>query len=365
MRPALIVALLLAAAAPLAAEPLPPHKVVAVDDGESRRLVSVRLDRRVSEADLVHIANAAHKGVAEGKRMLVNFYLAGQKLTEASWASASFAPTLKITIHGLSLEEEAAYLDEAARETRPVIGMWLTQAPAVPGLLTIAREKGKLYADWRVRGGHRTVEEVVETRGPHGRRFDITTDPTQYYVLIKGGELELREKTGLIAVAEPVKPDAMSARATPMPAPPKAPAKSAQQVPQVIVPAAGPPPSPLAEAPAGPAVKSPFSPVLSAPPGAGFTITETVREPPAIAYGTPAAAATAHATASVPAAPAAQPAAVAARSAAGKASNESVKKKVAKTSHGAGAKMHTAAEPPKKPFRVEADVSVINKRLVN
>lgn len=377
MRLPIVLALLIAATAPLAADPLPPHKVMAVDDGESRRVVAVRLDQRFGEADLARIATAAHKGASEGKRTLVNFYLPGQKLTEPSWASAAFAPGLKITIHGLSREEEAAFRAEAARETRPVIGMWLTQAPAVPGLLAIYREKGKVYADWRVRGGHRTVEEVVETRGQHGRRFDIAADPTQHYVLIKGGELELREKAGLITVAEPVKADATLAKGGHVPVPLKTPLKAAQ-VSGAIIPAAGPPPAPIAQAPAVPAVKSPFSPVLSTPPGAGFTVTETVREPAAASVTAPPAqaasakgpalglAAAPHATASV--APMSErQASVATHAAPGKASKEPAKKRVAKAVPGAGAKVHTAAAATvtKSSKTFEADVSVINKRIVN
>ena len=111
-------------------------------------------------------------------------------------------PDLKIVVNGLTAEEEQAFAAEVENDHRNVVGAWLTGAPAVPGRLMIFREKNRLFAEWRVRGGHRTVDEVVESRGSRGHRFDIPGDDSQYYVMLPGGALELRDKTALIAVAE-------------------------------------------------------------------------------------------------------------------------------------------------------------------
>jgi hypothetical protein len=367
MRAGLIAAAFVIAAASLPAQagPQPVYKTIAEDASESRRIVSVRLDTRVGEDELARIATVLRKGDQDGRRTLVNFYLQGMSLKETSWATATFAPALKISVHGLTLDEEAAYRAEAAREKRPVVGMWLTQAPAVPGLLVIYREKSKLFAEWRVRGGHRTVEEVIESRWNGGRRFDIAGDAGQHYVLVSGGVLELREKSGLIAAAEPVKAEPATVETAKSKVP---------KVAHVEPPAkAAPPPAPAAPA-------APMRPVAQS---AGFTVTSTPAAPTKIVTPS-AAAAVAPAAAQAPApAPAAQPSAklaapaeealpataqktVAAApksavvkpithaAAAEKGAKAQVKKRIAKAE---------PAAPPKKRF--ESDVSAINRRLVN
>lgn len=379
MRAGLIAAAFVVAAASLPAQAgsQPVYKTIAEDASESRRIVSVRLDTRAGEDELARIATSLRKGDQDGRRTLVNFYLPGMSLKETSWATATFAPALKISVHGLTLDEEAAYRAEAAREKRPVVGMWLTQAPAVPGLLVIYREKTKLFAEWRVRGGHRTVEEVIESRWNGGRRFDIAGDAGQHYVLVSGGVLELREKSGLIAAAEPVKAD---------PATVETARSKVPKVAHVEPPAkAAPPPAPAAP----PATAAPAAPMRPVAQSAGFTVTSTPA--PQAAAALPAAptkivtfsAAAAAAQAAAPA-PAAQPSAKLAApseealpATAQKTLAAAPKSAVVKpVTHAAappekGAKAQVKkriakGEPPAAPKkRFEADVSAINRRLVN
>ena len=112
------------------------------------------------------------------------------------------AQHLKIVVNGLTAEEEQAFAAEVENDHPQRSRCVVDRRPAVPGRLMIFREKNRLFAEWRVRGGHRTVDEVVESRGSRGHRFDIPGDDSQYYVMLPGGALELRDKTALIAVAE-------------------------------------------------------------------------------------------------------------------------------------------------------------------
>ena len=184
-------------------QPLPAFKVFSEDASAGRRVVAVRIDHRISEAEVSRIAEAVKsRARAQAARTQVNFYLNGVRAGEGAWASATYAPDLKIVVNGLTAEEEQAFAAEVENDPRNVVGAWLTGAPAVPGRLMVFREKNRLFAEWRVRGGHRTVDEVVESRGSRGHRFDIPGDDSQYYVMLPGGALELRDKTALIAVAE-------------------------------------------------------------------------------------------------------------------------------------------------------------------
>lgn len=353
-RVAAVVFCCLASALPLNAEPVPRHEVLSIENGESRRVVSVRLPSRLGEDDLARIATAMRKNdEAEGRRTIVNFYLPDMKLSDTSWASASFAPQFRIAIHGLTLAEEIEYRAAAAAEKRHAVGMWLTEAPSAPGLLVIYRDKDRIYADWRVRGGHRTVEEVTETRGSHGARFDIPGDrDQQHYVVVGGGRLELREKSGLIAIAEPVKGASVPvARAHALP----------QVPPDAVTATRTAPPAAAVIRPAGEATIT--SSIGEQSEQAGFTVVES-----------PAAAA----TEAIPQQPATPPAGqppiapsatlatptVATPVKPGKVEKASRKLVKAHAGHVQRAHAHSKAAAPK-PYGAQADISEAARRFVN
>ena len=185
-------------------EMAPAYKIVSDDDVAGLRRVTVRLDRRLSESDLKAVSETVTKAQKSGSPVdAVAFYLPAMKLAQGPWAERRLSEGGKITIQGLRLDEETAYRAEALSDQRPVLGMWLTSPPAMPGRLTIWREKGgKTFAEWRLRNGQKTVDELDETQSSRGRRFNIAGVSGAYYLATWGGELELGDKSGPIAVAE-------------------------------------------------------------------------------------------------------------------------------------------------------------------
>ena len=91
-------------------------------------------------------------------------------------------------------------------DRRDVIGAWLTSTPATPGRLTIFREGKRLYAEWRLRSGVTTKDELSETRVAAGRRYDIRSSASEDHFMVTGGELEIRARGGRIAIAERIGP---------------------------------------------------------------------------------------------------------------------------------------------------------------
>lgn len=203
---ALIAAVCLVLATPVAlASPVPRYKVIADDAGEIHRSVEVRLERRISEADLKAIARTIQEREARAyRRTLVNFYLPGMKQGQGAWASATHTKDISVRISGLTLEEEASFIAEARVDGRSLVGSWLTSTPAAPGRLTIYRDRGKLFAEWKLRNGVKTVDEVAEKKTSTGRRFDNVPQTADHFVLIGNGELELRQGDHLVALAEQI-----------------------------------------------------------------------------------------------------------------------------------------------------------------
>jgi hypothetical protein len=195
-------------AAPAQAEPreLPAYHAVSEDFSEQRRAVYVRVDRRIDEEDLLRIAAQVEaRGKKPFARTYVNFILPGMPVNQGAWASVLFAPEPKVMVHGLSRLDEEMFLSEHRADTRPLLGSWLTSPPAAPGRLTIYSDHGKVFAEWRLRGGQKTVDELHDTTTKSARRFDVPGGG--YYVLTRSGELEIWDKSTLIATAERIRPE--------------------------------------------------------------------------------------------------------------------------------------------------------------
>ena len=184
----------------------------------SRRVVAVVLAKRLAEAEIGRMADIVRaKEKAPFERTIVNFYLPRMKIGEGAWAAAIYNPGLKISIVGLRLDEEQAAIAEAASDQRPRVGVWLTAPPAAPGRLTIYLDGARAFAEWRLRNGDKSVEELIETRDPKGRRFATKTGGADYYLITWNGELELRDGQSIIATGEKLIGIAETPAAKPVP----------------------------------------------------------------------------------------------------------------------------------------------------
>ena len=192
----------------------PSFSIVSRDLGEGRRIVAVRLSGRADEAELIAIARGIIvQAPQSGVRTLVTFYLPKMGLDSGAWANVSFVPEAKATIMGLRRDEEQTYAADVAADRRALLGSWLTDLPAPPGRISIFSDRGKAFVEWRLRTGRTSVDEVAQTRGTRGSRFDARDRSADYYLIKWSGELELRNKDQLIAVAErvvPAKPQVMA-----------------------------------------------------------------------------------------------------------------------------------------------------------
>ncbi len=190
-----------------------PHNIIGEDLSEHRRVVALRLDRRQDETELLRIASLIQSRAQRTyARTQVNFFLPGMAANQNAWASVMFTPEPKVSVFGLSRADEDLFLAERQADQRPLLGSWLTSPPAASGRLTIYSDHGKIYAEWRLRSGQKTVDEVQDSITKAGRRFDVTG--AGYYVLTRSGELEIWEKTTLIATAERIRPEHLALPST-------------------------------------------------------------------------------------------------------------------------------------------------------
>ena len=189
------------------AEPAPVrYKVVAEDRGtEDRRVIEVSLERRAGEAELMRIAGEVKaRGARSNERTIVNFHLGTTKVSGTPWAVARFKPDTRVLVIGLRLDEEERYVAEARADKRSLVGVWLTSSPLSPGKMTLYREGGRLYAEWRLRGGQISVLELAGHPVRGNRLTDKSAKSRDNFVLLGNGELEVRDGDQLVGVAERV-----------------------------------------------------------------------------------------------------------------------------------------------------------------
>jgi hypothetical protein len=187
--------------------------VLAETGDQTKRSFAVQLERRVTESELKRIAGdirvaSQHASAAA----VVMFYLPGMKIGHGVWAHTYFPaahePTEpKATIVGLTIAEEERLIQQARRDSRNLIGAWLTAAPAPVGKLTLYREKNRLFAEWGLRDGARFSEEVVETALPEGGwRYDRRDGGAGDHMRMMGdGELELRDRNDVATSTQAIR----------------------------------------------------------------------------------------------------------------------------------------------------------------
>lgn len=189
--------------------PLPAHNVISEDVTEQRRALFVRVEQRLEESELMRIGDAFRgRSKREFARTQINYFLPGMPLNQGPWASVLFSSEARVQVHGLRREDEELFVSEHRNDPRPLLGAWLTSPPAAPGRLSIYSDQGRIYAEWRLRGGQKTVDELQDTPTKAGRRFDVVGGG--YYVLSRSGDLEIWDKTTLIATAERIRPQSLA-----------------------------------------------------------------------------------------------------------------------------------------------------------
>ena len=174
-----------------------------VSTASSARLVAVTIPHRVGEPEIARIAEAVRaKENAPYEKTIVSLYLPAMKSGQGPWAAAAFQPALRVSIFGLRLDEEQAAFAAVAADRRNLVGVWLTAPPAPSGWLTIFTDGGKTFAEWHLRNGTTSVEELVESRDHRCRRLTPQSAGNEYYLLGWTGELELRDGAAVIAIGE-------------------------------------------------------------------------------------------------------------------------------------------------------------------
>jgi hypothetical protein len=173
-----------------------------------RRSIDVRLSKKVSEQDLRSIATELKKLESKAyERTFIVYYLPDMKVGAGAWATTHFDPELEIRILGLTLDQEEKMGQDAASDSRNLVGVWADERPYVGARLTLYREYGKLYLETKYGDGSGSLEEMGEAKSATGTKMVEKGGNShgEYFMLDGKGNLQAGGGDGIFLKYKKVK----------------------------------------------------------------------------------------------------------------------------------------------------------------
>jgi hypothetical protein len=218
VRPFIFAVVLATAGRLTAAEPVNAYEVLQdkpINAGTIRD-VYVRIPEPVTEEEIKRIASEI-KGNSKHScpKTSIFFLLPGEEPDKGAWARALYAPDLKISIFGVTVEQKKKIAAAPAPDGK-VLGEWFLDFPGgLPHRITFVQRGKKVFALKSFADGSSREQELV----PIGRtKFkDKATKQDEWMEISPQGFLEFRSPEGkafaaaLTANSPPIDKDALAA----------------------------------------------------------------------------------------------------------------------------------------------------------
>ncbi len=160
-----------------------------------KKRLTLELNKKVSEKDLVNISKKIRKENEKYKRVFIFYLLEGMELGKGGWAYVHFTPEMEVKISGLTIEGEIA-IKKSVEKIENRKGAWIEQSMATAfvlfeknGLLNIKMvykdggvSEDKIFLKEKI--GNKIKFYVEEEFKQHG----------EYYVISDNGNLEFYNK---------------------------------------------------------------------------------------------------------------------------------------------------------------------------
>ncbi len=174
----------------------------------SKCLISIRLERKVTEDSLRNLALKLKKDEPATYDLLFIFYLLpDMEMGHGAWATTHFKPNLEIKILGMTIEEEDKLLAKKTSQYGKIIKEWFDEGIA-GGILTLVKRDGKFVMVTNFKDGSVLEEEMLiqKTRSGEIRLDNVEgNDFGEYYMIETDGNLGFYGKDGLFRTIHPIK----------------------------------------------------------------------------------------------------------------------------------------------------------------
>jgi hypothetical protein len=124
------------------------------------------------------------------------------------WATGNFEKEeLKVSINGLTLEQENLLEIGLKNESRKTSGMWIDDSPFVCSSLTLLVKNGETILETNYFDGSKSSEHLKFTQINEGIRYDNIegNDHGEYFIIEKNGTLKYYSEDGIFKDLKPFK----------------------------------------------------------------------------------------------------------------------------------------------------------------
>jgi hypothetical protein len=174
-----------------------------------KAMITIELESKINKEQLIWIANKMKDDLfRNAKRIFISYVTKGMITGNGYWATASFEEEeLKVSINGLTLEQEIELQDGFKNESRKTSGMWIDESPFVCSSLTLLVEDGETTLETKYFDGSKSSEQLKSTQLDFGIRYDNIegNDHGEYFIIEENGTLKYYSEDGVFKELKPFK----------------------------------------------------------------------------------------------------------------------------------------------------------------
>lgn len=170
--------------------------------------ITVELESKTEKEQLIWIANKIKDDLfRSAERIFISYIQKGVTPDMGYWATASFEEEqLKVSINGLTPEQEEYLQNGLKNESRKIIGMWIDESPFICSSLTLLNIAEQTILETKFPDGSKRSESLRSRQVHAGTGYDIDENSHgEYLVIKKNGVLQFYSENGMFKELIPFK----------------------------------------------------------------------------------------------------------------------------------------------------------------
>ena len=169
--------------------------------------ITIELDNKLHFEEIQTLCKIIKSDIFRiAKRVFISFRLKDSNDNDAHWSIAEFEnDDLKVSIHGLTIEEENILIDGLQKEQRETLGMWIDNTPYVCASNVLLESDEGVFLETNYRDGSKSSKKLKSVQLEDKVRYDDyePNNHGEYLVLDKDGVLNYHSEDGIFRTLKP------------------------------------------------------------------------------------------------------------------------------------------------------------------
>lgn len=170
---------------------------------------TIELESKTDKEELIWIANKIKDDLFKSaERVFISYMPKGMITGNGYWATGNFEEEeLKVSINGLTLEQENLLQNGLENESRKTSGMWIDESPYICSSLTLLVEDRETTLETKYFDGSKSSERLKSTQLDFGIRYDNIegNDHGEYFIVEDNGILKYYSEDRVFKKLKPFK----------------------------------------------------------------------------------------------------------------------------------------------------------------